>query len=166
MPPKLIVVKEPLNITAAQLDGVSPEEFEAGRKRYETQRQSRLQSGLEAVSAPRRPGNGPVLAHAVMPSDTHGNQVRTMLGGVLLKLMDSAAGITAVEYCRTNAVTASIDQLNFEAPAFLGNVIRIFAHPTFTSAKSLEVVVHAEAQDVISGRSWRCTSGHLSLIHI
>jgi len=156
VPPKLDVVHQvpPLRLSEA--------EASAGRVRYELQRQNRLE-GLEAAGQPRTM-QAPVLAHVVMPSDCYLSG--TVFGGTIMKLMDSAGGSAAAAHCRTNVVTASIDAMNFEAPVFLGNLARFYAHPTFTSARSLEVVVHVEAEDLMTGRSWLAVSAHLTFVSL
>ena len=157
MPPKLRVIDEPI----PPVPGLTGASLEAGHERYLAQKRSRA-SGLEAASVPRRPGKPPLLSHLVLPSEVHSNG--TVFGGVVLKLMDSAAGTAAVSYCKSNAVTASLDALNFEAPVFVGNVVRVYSHVTFTSSKSLEVVVLTEAEDLVTGDTWRAVSGHLTMV--
>ena len=48
----------------------------------------------------------------------------------------------------------------------MGNLIRIYAHPTFSSKKSLEVAVYVEAEDLLTGISWRSVSAHLTFVSI
>jgi len=49
----------------------------------------------------------------MLPSDCYSNgQVQ---GGVVLKLMDNAAGVVAARHCRSNVVTVNIDAVNFRA---------------------------------------------------
>ena len=36
-----------------------------------------------------------------------------VIGGVILKLMDECAGITAAKHCRSNVVTATMDATSF-----------------------------------------------------
>ncbi len=50
----------------------------------------------------------------------HANVAGNMHGGEVMKLMDSAAGIVAARHCLTNVVTASVTQLSFIEPIFVG----------------------------------------------
>jgi len=187
IPPKLKVVKD-----------IPPLEFESQREahealaRYNRQKESRRGS-LEAAKQNRSPNVLAVLSHMVLPSDCYGNG--TVFGGTLMKLIDNAAACTAISYCKTTAVTVSMDALNFEAPIFLGNIARFYAHVTFTSSRSVEVTVHVEAEDLMrlvffrrfffhvacapgqiltrsvfqcgnSGQSWRAVSAHLTFVSL
>ena len=90
----------------------------------------------------------------------------TVFGGVIMKLIDSAGGACAASFCHSNVVTASIDAMNFESPIYLGNIARFYAHPTFTSSRSLEVAVYVEAEDLMTGKSWRAVSAHLTFVSL
>jgi acyl-coenzyme A thioesterase 7 len=51
------------------------------------------------------------LCQLMLPSDCTKNGI--VLGGPVMKLMDSAAGIACARHCLTNVVTASLDALDF-----------------------------------------------------
>ena len=162
MPPKLPVSK----FEVPRLKFVSAQDEKDAAVRYAAQKQSRnpTQSRLEATSSIRRPGALPVLSHVAHPNDCY--RSGSVYGGVVMKLMDTAAGVTAVKYCKTNCVTASVEALNMVAPVFLGNLIRVFAHPTFTSSRTLEVAVYVEAEDLFTGHSWHAVSAHLTFVSL
>lgn len=162
MPPKLKVS----SLEVPPLKYESTTEQAAALARYQAQKQARTaKTGLEAITNNiRRPGALPVLTHLVLPSECYAT--RTIFGGVLMKLMDSAAGITAVRFCGTNCVTASLEALNMESPVYVGDVVRIYAHPTFTSQRSLEVAVYVESEDIVSGMSWRAVSAHFTFVSL
>jgi len=52
-----------------------------------------------------------VMAQQMNPQDA--NPAGNVHGGVIMKLIDTAAGAVAVRHARSNAVTASIDRLVF-----------------------------------------------------
>jgi acyl-coenzyme A thioesterase 7 len=162
LPPKLAISKYDI----PPLRYSSPQEEEAANARYAAQKESRNPSKnkLEAVSSIRRPGSAPVLSYVALSSDCY--RSGSIYGGVIMKLMDTAAGVTAVRYCKTNCVTASVEALNMLSPVFLGNIIRVFAHPTFTSSRTLEVAVYVEAEDVFTGNSWQAVSAHLTFVSL
>lgn len=136
------------------LQGLSNEEAEAGRQRYEMQKNSR-----KVVSGPSGTSNPPshiyhypeeveehsvrasqtTLANIVLPSDC--TVTGHMLGGALMKMMDNAAGICAARHCRGLPVTAGIDAINFHKPVMNGDVVFVTAHMIFTSARSMEIEV-------------------------
>jgi acyl-CoA hydrolase len=69
-----------------------------------------------------------------------------------MKLMDNAAGMCAAKYCHTNVVTASIDTIDFLHAVRNGQLVYALARPTFASAKSLEVEVLVEVEDMSGAR--------------
>ena len=138
------------------LEGLSEEEREAGRVRYEAQKDARKVCG--ATNSPH--SNTPfhvyyhpeemeqhtvmasqtTLANVVLPSDCaiSGH----MLGGALMKMMDNAAGICAARHCRRGSVvTACIDVVNFHEAVMNGEIVFVTARLIFTSAKSMEIEV-------------------------
>ena len=66
--------------------------------------------------------------------------------------MDSAAGICAAKYCHSNVVTASIDTVDFLRAVRNGEIVYVMARPSFTSAKSLEIEVLVEVEDITGNR--------------
>ena len=81
------------------------------------------------------------LVQLMLPSDCTSNG--TVFGGVVMKLMDNAAGVCAVRHCRSNVVTASLDALDFIAPIHNGDIVHVTATPLFTSGRSMEVTCEA-----------------------
>ena len=66
-------------------------------------------------------------------------------GGVILKLIDNTAGIVAVRHTGGNAVTASIDRVDFHSPVFVGDLLRVSASVNFVGRTSMEVGGRVEA---------------------
>ena len=59
----------------------------------------------------------------MFPSDA--NPAGNVFGGEILKHIDMVAGIVAQRHSQSNAVTVSMDSVNFIKPVFVGNVIPI-----------------------------------------
>lgn len=151
MPLKVCVISVP------RLTGLSKDEDEAGRRRYDAQKNSRRQAG--GPSGSDHTSNPPVhiycppeevekhtvlasqttLANIVLPSDC--TVTGHMLGGALMKMMDNAAGICAARHCRGRTVTAGIGVINFHETIRNGEIVFVTARIVFTSAKSMEIEV-------------------------
>jgi acyl-coenzyme A thioesterase 7 len=137
-PPKLVAYPVPPVV----FNSVAEEE--AARKRYTDQllvrREDRIEEALALAegrvqSSDRRTD----LVQLLLPS--HCSALGHVQGGVIMKLMDSAAGVSAVRFCKSNVVTASLGALNFKKPIFVGNVVTVSAWPSYTSKKTIEVSV-------------------------
>lgn len=79
------------------------------------------------------------------------NPAGNVFGGEILKQIDIVAGIVAHRHCRNNAVTASIDRVDFLKPVYVGNALILNARLNAVRKSSMEIEVRVEAEDLISG---------------
>ena len=79
----------------------------------------------------------------------HINHYGRLFGGHLLKWIDELAGIVAIRHCGTTVTTAAIDNLQFKAPAYNGDMIVLKGWITYVGRTSMEVRVdtYREALD-------------------
>lgn len=105
-----------------------------------------------------------VLSSLMMPADA--NFMGNIHGGVIMKLIDEAAGTCAFQYCRTKVVTAAIDRIDFHYPVQIGNLITLKANMNYTGTKSMEVGVRVEAEDLTTGVITHCASAYLVFVAI
>ena len=66
-----------------------------------------------------------IMTELVLPNDT--NVFGNLMGGRLMYWMDIAAALSAGKHCNAPVVTASVDNISFEAPIKLGNAVHIEA---------------------------------------
>ena len=85
----------------------------------------------------------------MFPSDA--NPAGNVFGGEILKHIDMVAGIVAQRHSQSNAVTISMDSVNFLKPIFVGNVLALNARINYVHNSSMEIEVSAEAEDIITG---------------
>lgn len=85
----------------------------------------------------------------MFPSEA--NPAGNVFGGEILKQIDIIAGIVGHRHCRANAVTASIDRVDFLKPVFVGNVLVLNAHLNCVKNSSMEIEVRVESEDLIRG---------------
>ena len=104
------------------------------------------------------------MVQLVLPNDT--NPLGNVLGGTVMHWIDVVAAITAHRHSRRLCVTASIDDLSFEAPIRMGQIARLSARVTFTSNTSIEVRVDVLAEDLNTGASRRTSTAFLTFVAI
>jgi acyl-CoA hydrolase len=73
----------------------------------------------------------------VLPNDT--NVLANLMGGQLLNWMDITAGISAQRHSRRVVVTASVNNVSFNHPIKLGDVVTIEAKVSRAFTSSMEV---------------------------
>ena len=80
---------------------------------------------------------------------THINHYGRLFGGQLLKWIDELAGIVAIRHCGGTVTTAAIDNLQFQAPAYTGDMIVLQGMVTYVGRTSMEVRIdtYREALD-------------------
>lgn len=94
----------------------------------------------------------------------HANVAGNMHGGEVMKLMDSAAGVVAARHCLSNVVTASVTQLSFIEPIFVGDLVICTAQLTYTGKTSMEVYVCVKAEDLERGIIKNVSEGYFFMV--
>lgn len=72
---------------------------------------------------------------------THINHYGRLFGGRLLEWIDEIAGIVAIRHSNAIVTTAAIDNLQFKAPAFEGDMIVLQGRVTCVGRTSMEIRV-------------------------
>lgn len=101
---------------------------------------------------------------AEMMQPHHANPAGNVHGGVIMKMIDDAAGVVAIRHARSNVVTASIDRLEFHAPVYVGNLVVLKASINYVGRTSMEVGVRVEAEDLRSGVVRHTASAYLTFV--
>jgi uncharacterized protein (TIGR00369 family) len=102
------------------------------------------------------------IAQVMLPQDT--NPAGNVHGGVIMKLIDTAAAVVASRHARSNTVTASIDRLVFHHPVFVGDVLFLKACLNMVGKSSMEVGVRVEAENYLTGEVRHTASAYLTFV--
>src|SRR5882757_4917493 len=86
-----------------------------------------------------------IMTELVLPNDT--NVFGNLMGGRLMYWMDIASALAAGKHCNAPVVTASVDNISFENPIKLGNVVHIEARVTRAFNSSMEVYMKVWGED-------------------
>jgi acyl-CoA hydrolase len=84
------------------------------------------------------------LSQIMTASDT--NLLGTVHGGVVMKLVDTVAGVAATRHSGGAAVTAALDEMVFVVPVRVGDLLTVMAQVNWTGRTSMEVGVRAVAE--------------------
>ncbi len=102
------------------------------------------------------------LTQHMLPQDT--NPAGHIHGGVILKYIDTAAGIVAMRHCRGNAVTAAIDRVDFLKPVFVGDLAHFHASLNWVGHSSMEVGVSVWGENLFSGDFRHTASAYVTYV--
>jgi len=102
------------------------------------------------------------MAQLMSPQDA--NPAGNVHGGVIMKLIDDAAGAVAYRHARSNVVTVAIDRLSFHHPIFIGDLVTCKASMNMVGRSSMEVGVRVEAENLITGEVHHTASAYLTYV--
>ncbi|MFH0960434.1 MAG: acyl-CoA thioesterase [Pseudomonadota bacterium] len=103
-----------------------------------------------------------IMAMQMNPEDA--NPAGNVHGGVIMKYIDTAAGVVAIRHARKIAVTASIDRLDFHFPVYVGDLLILKASLNMVGRSSMEVGVRVEAENILSGEIRHTASAYLTFV--
>ena len=119
----------------------------------------------ETSPAPRRPADSvTTMTEYVLP--THANVLGNVFGGQVLAWIDLCAAICAQRHTRRTAITAGIDELSFERPIKVGQVVQIAARVTAAFRTSIEIVVLVSGEDPRTGERWPCVTAFVTFVSV
>ncbi|XP_045421748.1 acetyl-coenzyme A thioesterase [Lemur catta] len=97
----------------------------------------------------RRAPGAAQMSQAVQPA--HANARGELSAGQLLQWIDITACLAAEKHAGVSCVTASVDDIQFEETARVGQVITIKAKITRAFSTSMEISIKVTVQDVFTG---------------
>ena len=95
----------------------------------------------------------------------HINHYGRLFGGHLLKWIDELAGIVAIRHCGCTVTTAAIDNLQFRAPAYTGDMIVLRGWVTSVGRSSMEVRVDTY-REALDGRREMINKAYIEMVAI
>ena len=103
-----------------------------------------------------------VMTELVLPNDT--NNFGNLMGGRLMYWMDIAAAMSAMKHCASPTVTASVDNISFNSPIKIGNVVHIEAKVTRTFNSSMEVHLIVYGEDAIQQYKYKSNEAYYTFV--
>jgi len=105
-----------------------------------------------------------IMHELILPNDT--NLLGNVLGGRVMHLMDMCAAMSAYKHARTAVVTASVDRLDFLAPAKMGEIMILKSSVNYTGLSSMEVGVKIESENPKTGDIYHTSSAYLTFVSL
>lgn len=103
-----------------------------------------------------------IMTELVLPNDT--NTFGNLMGGRLMYWMDIAAALSAMKHCGAPVVTASVDNISFEAPIRLANVVHIEAKISRAFNTSMEVHLKVWGEDVLHQYKYKSNEAYFTFV--
>ena len=102
------------------------------------------------------------MTELVLPNDT--NVFGNLMGGRLMYWMDIASALAAQKHCNAPVVTASVDNISFENPIRLGNVVTIEAKVTRAFNSSMEVHMRVWGEDLKQQYKYKSNEAYYTFV--
>jgi acyl-CoA hydrolase len=104
------------------------------------------------------------MTEYVLPQ--HANVFGNVFGGQIMSWIDLGAAITAQRHSGKACVTVFVDDLKFEEPVKVGEVVRLRAEVSAVFTTSMEIEVVVEGEDSRTGRRWPCVHARLTFVAV
>lgn len=102
------------------------------------------------------------MTELVLPNDT--NVYGNLMGGRLMYWMDIAAALSAQKHANAPVVTASVDNISFEAPILLGNMVYIEAKVSRAFTTSMEVHLRVWGEDLKRQHKYKSNEAYYTFV--
>ena len=102
------------------------------------------------------------MTELVLPNDT--NTLNNLRGGKILHWMDIASAIAAGKHAEAIVVTVSVDQVSFDNPIKLGDVVTIEAKVTRVFKTSIETHLEVWAENLPTKTRYKCNEAYYTFV--
>lgn len=105
-----------------------------------------------------------VITEMVLPNDT--NTLGNLMGGRLLHWMDIASAISAHRHCGRVVVTASVNNVSFNQPIRLGEIVTMQAKVSRAFTSSMEVFIDVWVENNTTGEKKKCNEAIYTFVAV
>lgn len=102
------------------------------------------------------------LTEALYPKDT--NPGGYIFGGIIMSIMDKAAGVAARSYSKKRVVTVNAERITFHTPIEVGEVVHATATVIATGRTSITLEVVVEAEDAFGETCRMAVTGLFTMV--
>jgi acyl-CoA hydrolase len=102
------------------------------------------------------------LTQLMLPQ--HANALGHVHGGVIMKMVDETAAISAMRHAQRPCVTVAVDSMTFREHVSVGELLSCTASVNYVGRSSLEVGVRVLAEDPITGKTTHTNSAYLVFV--
>jgi uncharacterized protein (TIGR00369 family) len=97
---------------------------------------------------------------------TDANVAGNVHGGVIMRLVDTAAALAAIKHSGGLALTVAIDEMTFLEPVHIGEVLTLRASVNDVGTTSMECGVRVEAHDPLADVVRHVNTGYLVFVAV
>ncbi len=119
----------------------------------------------DPIQAPK-PASASAVTISQLMEVTDANIAGNVHGGVIMRLVDTAAALAAIRHAEGLCVTVSLDEMVFIEPVHIGDVVTLRAMVNVVGTTSLECGVRVDAENPVTGARVHASSAYLVFVAI
>jgi acyl-CoA hydrolase len=131
---------------------------------WERLRAERERQYAQPLDMSPRPASRSETLISVAMDISHANNDGNVHGGTIMRMVDGAAGISAMRHSRRRVVTVSMDDMSFLAPVYIGDLVTVRAMVNDAHRTSMEVGARVDVENVATGELRHVASAHLVFV--
>lgn len=105
-----------------------------------------------------------VMSQLMMPHDA--NFAGVVHGGSLLSIMDKVAYACGSRHAGAYCVTASVDEVHFRTPIFVGALVTFMASVNYVGRTSMEIGIRVVAEEMPTGKTLHTNSCYFTMVAV
>ncbi|MFM2385741.1 MAG: hypothetical protein RL660_498 [Bacteroidota bacterium] len=114
------------------------------------------------VTSKKASESATIMSELVLPNDT--NTLGNLMGGKLMHWMDISAALAAMKHCNCPVVTASVDNVSFQNPVKLGNIVTLESKVTRAFNTSMEIYLKVYGIDAQQQYKYLSNEAYLTFV--
>ena len=103
-----------------------------------------------------------VISQVMLPNDA--NPMGNVHGGSIMKMADVATAVAAMRHSGRQVVTVALDHMDFQQPAYIGDLITITSQVEYVGRTSMVVHATVEAENPTSGKKVLTSSCYFTFV--
>ncbi len=115
---------------------------------------------------PAKPISASRISIAQLMQPEHANSHGNVHGGWIMKLVDEAGALASMRHAQQKVVTVAIDQMTFQQPIRIGDLIILNAEVSYVGRTSLEAEVQVHAENPVTGEQVHTNAAYLVYVAI
>ncbi|MBN2503254.1 MAG: acyl-CoA thioesterase [Anaerolineales bacterium] len=100
-----------------------------------------------------------MLSQLMQPE--HANLLGNVHGGWIMKLVDEVGALACMRHANQRVVTVAVDQLTFQHPVKIGDLVTLTAQVSYVGRTSMEAEVQVVAENPVTGQCWHTNTAYL-----
>ncbi len=115
----------------------------------------------DAPALPGKPVSASRVTLAQLMQPQHASYLGFVHGGEIMRLIDEVGALACMRHAGRYVVTVAVDQIHFNEPIRIGNLVLLTAEVSYVGRTSMEVEVQVVAENPLTGERRHTNTAYL-----